>query len=596
MNSPHLPPLDLVPLDHSLATTIPTDTLAAREDAAAAPVRIGEQLLAAGLIGADQLRIALNEQRQRRLPLGRLLVEMGFVQESTLRDTLAARMGRPCVDLATALPSADALALLPHELARRHRLLPLHYDASRQLLVLALADANDIVALDRVRSYLPTQTGLDLRLAGESELARAIERHYGQASAVDDLLREIDGSETATARPSAGHDAQAITRLVDALIAEAVARGASDLHFEPEAGFVRIRYRLDGLLRQVHALHRSRWPEMAVRLKVMAAMDIAETRAPQDGRISLAVAGRPIDLRVATQPTLHGENIVLRILDRDKGIVPLHALGLADEQHATLQRMIARPEGLILVTGPTGSGKTTTLYSVLAHLDCEELNIMTLEDPVEYPLPRIRQTSVGEASRLDFAGGVRALLRQDPDIILVGEIRDSDTAEMALRAALTGHQVFATLHAGSAVAAIPRLIDIGIRAELLSGNLIGILAQRLVRRLCPACRVPYAPSPEESRLLGLDAANTDARIYRPVGCTACDFRGYKGRSAIMELLRIDATLDELIAHRASPRAMLEAARATGFRTLAEDGIRQVVVGTTSLQELARTVPLGADAV
>ncbi|MBN8442298.1 MAG: type II/IV secretion system protein [Thauera sp.] len=595
MNSPHLPPLDFLPRDTAPTWPAAADNPASPPGEAGAPARIGEQLCAAGLIGTDQLRIALHEQRARKLPLGRLLVDMGFVQESALRDALAARSGRPCVDLASALPAADALAVLPHELARRHRLLPLHYDPSQPLLVLALADANDIVALDRVRSHLPPQTQLDLRLAGESELVRAIDRHYGQAGSVDDLLREIDGGDGAAAMSGAVRDGQSITRLVDALIAEAVARGASDVHFEPEAGFLRIRYRLDGLLFQAHALHRSRWPEMAVRLKVMAGLDIAETRAPQDGRISLAVGGRPIDLRVASQPTLHGENIVLRILDRDKGIVPLHALGLADDQHATLQRMIARPEGLILVTGPTGSGKTTTLYSVLAHLDSEEVNIMTLEDPVEYPLPRIRQTSVGESSRLDFAGGVRALLRQDPDIILVGEIRDVDTAEMALRAALTGHQVYATLHAGSAVAAIPRLIDIGIRAELLAGNLIGIAAQRLVRRLCPACRTPHAPSHDEARLLGLDPADTETRLFRPVGCAACDFRGYRGRSALMELLHVDATLDELIAQRASPRAMLQAARASGFRTLAEDGIRQVLAGTTSLQELARTVPLGADA-
>ncbi|MBS0553881.1 MAG: type II/IV secretion system protein, partial [Proteobacteria bacterium] len=435
---------------------------------------------------------------------------------------------------------------------------------------------------------------LDLRVAGESELVQAIDQHYGRASSIDDILREMDGTpggSSALHLREPGERLPPVVRLVDALIADAVAQGASDVHFEPEAGFLRVRYRIDGLLHQVRALHRTSWPEMAVRLKVMAGLDIAETRAPQDGRIGLGVGGRPIDLRVATQPTLHGENIVLRILDRQKGIVPLTALGLAADQRATLQRMLARPEGLILVTGPTGSGKTTTLYSVLNHLNTEEVNIMTLEDPVEYPLPLVRQTAVGDASRLDFAGGVRALLRQDPDIILVGEIRDADTAEMAIRAALTGHQVYATLHAGSAVAAIPRLLDIGIRPELLVGNLIGILAQRLVRRLCPHCREPHVAEASERRRLGLPAEGPDTTIHHPVGCAACGFRGYRGRIAIMELLCMDATLDDLVARRASPQAMLAHARDNGFLTLAEDGVRRVLDGTTSLQELARVVAL-----
>jgi general secretion pathway protein E/type IV pilus assembly protein PilB len=557
-----------------------------------APLPIGDRLRAAGLIGSDQLRIALHEQLQRRLPLGRLLVELGFVQESALRDVLAEQVGRPCVDLAVTLPAAEALALVPQELARRHRLLPLHFDPRQRRLVIALADVNDIVALDRLRSQLAPDISLDLRVAGESELARAIERHYGQSGSVDDILREIEQRHDRAPR-STERETQPVVRLVDALIADAVARGASDLHFEPEAGFLRIRYRIDGLLQQVRALHKSRWPEMAVRLKVMAGLDIADSRAPQDGRITLGIGGRPVDFRVATQPTLHGENIVLRVLDRDKGIVPLHALGLDPEQSALLMRMIARPEGLILVTGPTGSGKTTTLYSVLSHLNTEQVNIMTLEDPVEYPLALIRQTSVSDGARLDFAGGVRALLRQDPDIILVGEIRDADTAEMAIRAALTGHQVYATLHAASAASAIPRLIDIGIRPELLSGNLIGILAQRLVRRLCPHCRTPRPATAAERELLGLtpEAAPT-LTLHDPVGCAACDFRGYRGRSAIMELMRIDADLDELIAHHASAHALTTAARARGFRTLAEDGCRRVLDGTTSLQELARIVDLG----
>ncbi len=561
-----------------------------------APGPIGQTLLAARLIGADQLRIALHEQQQRRQPLGRLLVELGFVSESALRDVLAASAGRPCAELAGMLADPAALALVPAELARRHRLLPLAFDAAGRQLVVALADLNDVVALDRLRSHLPADIRIDMRLAGESELARAIDHHYGQPNTIDDIVHEIERRSgrggPAPARAGLG-DTQPVVRLVDALLADAVARGSSDLHLEPEAGFLRIRLRIDGTLRQARSLHKSYWPEMAVRIKVMAGLDIAEARTPQDGRFTLAIGGRAVDFRVSTQPTLHGENIVLRVLDRDKGIVALDGLGLSTAQRTALERMLARPEGLILVTGPTGSGKTTTLYSVLNHLNTEAVNIMTLEDPVEYPLPLIRQTPVTEASRLGFADGVRALLRQDPDLILVGEIRDADTAEMALRAALTGHQVFATLHANSALGALPRLLDIGIRPELLAGNLIGVLAQRLVRRLCPGCREPVEPSPRQLRLLGLwpGPGTNPPPIHRATGCPRCDFQGYRGRLAIMELLRFDPTLDELVARRASPGALRDAARAGGHRSLAEDGVRRVLDGSTSLEELARVVDL-----
>ena len=382
-----------------------------------------------------------------------------------------------------------------------------------------------------------------------------------------------------------------MVRLVDALLTDAVKREASDIHFEPEASFLRIRYRIDGMLRQIRALHKSYWAAMAVRIKVMSGMNIAETRAPQDGRISLNISGRLVDFRVAAQPTIHGENIVLRILDRQKGIVPLDHLGLDDHQLELVKLMIARPEGIILVTGPTGSGKTTTLYSMLNHINEEGQNIMTLEDPVEYPMAMIRQTSIAESAKLDFANGIRSMMRQDPDVILVGEIRDADTAEMAFRAAMTGHQVYSTLHTNSAIGAIPRLLDIGILPDIMAGNIIGVIAQRLVRRLCPHCRKPYTAQPHERRLLGLDQAGAAPLLYRPGGCHHCDYQGYRGRLAIMELLRMDADIDDLIARRATAREIRQAALAKGFRPLAEDGLRRVLDGSTSLEEVARVVDL-----
>ncbi|WP_345793025.1 GspE/PulE family protein [Thauera sp. JM12B12] len=554
-----------------------------------APLPIGQILIAAGLIGEDQLRIALHEQHTRHQPLGRVLVELGFVSEAALREALAARSGLPCVDLATALADPDAIARVPQALARRHRLLPLHYDAARHRLIVAMADAHDIVALDRLRAELGPEVHIELRLAGDNELGRAIEQHYGQAGSIEALVHALEARNGGSG--GAARDPQLVVRLVDALLAEAAARGASDLHFEPEAGFLRIRHRIDGALRQVRALARTCWPELAVRLKVLAGLDIAESRCPQDGRISLAVGGRPIDFRVATQPTVHGENIVLRILDRDKGIVPLAALGLTPEQAAALEHILARPEGLVLVVGPTGSGKTTTLYSMLNHLSTEAVNIMTLEDPVEYPLALIRQTQVGEASRLGFADGVRALLRQDPDVILIGEIRDADTATMALRAALTGHQVFATLHANSVFGALPRLVEIGLAPELLAGNLTGLLSQRLVRRLCPDCSRTRPATITERNRLGLAADADPPTLHEAAGCPACDFRGYRGRLAITEILPIDAELDALVARRAHAAELRAAAGRKGHRSLAEDGVRRVLDGSTSLRELARVVDL-----
>jgi len=369
-----------------------------------------------------------------------------------------------------------------------------------------------------------------------------------------------------------------------------VERRASDIHFEPEQNFLRIRYRIDGVLRQIRSLHKTYWPAMAVRLKVMAKMNIAETRAPQDGRISLTLTGRAVDFRVASQATTHGENIVLRILDRQKGIVPLDGLGLEPSQLALLKKMIARPEGIILVTGPTGSGKTTTLYSVLNHINTEGRNIMTLEDPVEYPMTLIRQTSVGDAAKMDFANGIRSLMRQDPDVILVGEVRDQDTATMAFRAAMTGHQVYSTLHTNSALGAIPRLLDIGILPDILAGNVIGVIAQRLIRRLCRYCKLPYQPSAAQSKMLGAQPDGVPT-FYRAVGCDQCDYQGYRGRMAIMEILKLDSEIDEMIAQRATARELLKVAIAKGFRTLADDGLRRVLEGTTSLEELVRVVDL-----
>jgi type II secretory ATPase GspE/PulE/Tfp pilus assembly ATPase PilB-like protein len=553
---------------------------------------IGQILIDQGILTEDQLRIALLEQTKSHAPVGRLLVQLGFVSEATLRDALSEKLGLQSVDLAHIIVDPSALKLVPRDMARRYRIFPVAIDRAQKRLIVALADTNNIVAIDQMRAHLKGELEVEMRLAGDSEIDRAIEQYYGHEFSIDGILREIETGEVDYSSVLDGGDeySQPVVRLISALLADAVERGASDIHFEPEQNFLRIRYRIDGVLRQIRSLHKTYWPAMAVRLKVMAKMNIAETRAPQDGRISATMAGRAIDFRVASLPTTHGENIVLRVLDRQKGIVPLDKLGLEESTLEMLKRMIARPEGIILVTGPTGSGKTTTLYSILNHINSDRINIMTLEDPVEYPMTLIRQTAVSDAAKLDFANGIRAMMRQDPDVILVGEIRDEDTADMAFRAAMTGHQVYSTLHTNSAVGAVPRLLDIGVVPDVMAGNIIGIIAQRLVRKLCRTCRQAYDPDVRERRLLG--AGNTESlAIFRAVGCEQCDYQGYRGRMSIMELLKIDGGIDELIARRATTREIVTAAHSKGFRPLAEDGIRLVRTGVTSIEELMRVVDL-----
>ena len=409
-------------------------------------------------------------------------------------------------------------------------------------------------------------------------------------------MHEIETGEIDYASVQANFDeySQPVVRLIDAILNDAAKKGASDIHFEPEQGFLRVRYRLDGVLRQIRSLHKNYWAAMVVRLKVMSNMNIAETRAPQDGRFSLVLSGHQVDFRVSSLPTSHGENIVLRILDRQKGIVPLEQLGLQEHELQTLQLMIARPSGIILVTGPTGSGKTTTLYSILNRINVEGINIMTLEEPVEYPMPLIRQTSVNDAVKLDFANGIRSMMRQDPDVILVGEIRDQDAAEMAFRAAMTGHQVYSTLHTNSAIGAIPRLLDLGVLPDIMAGNIIGVIAQRLVRKLCTKCKKSQAADAMAMRLLSSNQDQENApvpMIYHAVGCTHCSGTGYKGRTALMEILKFDSDLDELITQRASGRELRKRAEEKGFRSLAEDGIRRILNGDTTLDEIARVVDL-----
>ena len=558
-------------------------------------LRLGEMLVNKGIITPDQLEIALLEQKASQELLGKILIRLGFATEAIIHDIISGAFGQHHVDLCTVVADRDAIAMVPEEMARTLQVVPVSYDARRRWLKVALVDTFDIVALDQINGYLGGATEIIPVLATEADIEKSIDRFYGYELSVDGILNEIETGELDyhSLAAQSNEYSQPVVRLVNALLADAVKRGASDIHFEPEEGFLRFRYRIDGILRQIRSLHKNYWSALAVRLKVMAGLDIAETRAPQDGRISLSLSGRPVDFRVSALPTLHGENIVLRVLDRQKGIVALEQLGLTDADLIAVKQMITRPEGLSLVTGPTGSGKTTTLYSILQYLNVESVNIMTLEDPIEYPTSMIRQSSANAAAKFDFADGIRSILRQDPDIILVGEIRDEDTADMSLRAAMTGHKVFSTLHSNSAVGAVPRLLDLGIKPELLAGNISGVIAQRLVRKLCNDCKEPTEiKRPLPGKLVSM--TSEQFIVYRPVGCPVCADQGYRGRMALMEILLFDADMDELVARRGTFRELHCMALAKGFNTLVDAGMNRIIDGSTSFEEVSRVVDLGGN--
>ena len=450
---------------------------------------LGEQLLEKGALSEDQLRIALFEQQSSGDPLGRILVRLGFVTEATIRDMLSETGDAKVVDLRNISVDPDVLARVPIDVAKQYNIFPINYDEVKKMISIAVANPNDLLLADQIRAFLGGDYDLEFMVAEESEISRAVDEYYGLELTIEGILREIEtGEEAETSSLQGEGSSNPIVRLVNAFMNDAVKRGASDIHFEPEESFLRVRYRIDGVLRQIRSLHRSYWNSMAVRLKVMSEMNIAESRLPQDGRISFTLYGRIVDFRVACQPTTHGENFVMRILDQQRNISKVENLGLNQKAEKMLHLIMARPTGVLMVTGPTGSGKTTTLYSIVQHLNNVGVNIMTLEDPVEYPLPMIRQSAVSENTKMDWASGIKSLLRQDPDILLIGEVRDNETAELVFRAAMTGHVVLTTLHTNSAIGVIPRLTDMGVLPDIMATNISGIVAQRLVRKLCVKCK------------------------------------------------------------------------------------------------------------
>ncbi len=558
------------------------------------PRRLGDLLLERGLISQDQLQTALAEQKRSSESLGRIVVRLGLVAESRLRGVLAEALNHESVDLVEVSPQPEALAMVPKRFAQRHGILPILYDREKKQMIVAMANPMNASVLDLLQARLEPGATVLPRLAGEADVAGAIDHYYGNELSVEGILRELETGEVdlESLVDPAAEFSHPMVRLVDALLTDAVKREASDIHLGPTAGFVRVRYRIDGVLRQIHSFHKHILPSLMVRIKVMGGMNIAETRIPQDGYISLDVAGQKVSFRISIQPTINGENAVFRILDLRREVRSLDELGLTPHNLEELHRALHRNMGLILVTGPTGSGKTTTLYSMINHLNNVGINVMTLEDPVEYPMSTILQTNVNKAVGLDYASGIRSLLWQDPDVILVGEIHDSETANMALQAAMTGHQVLTTLHANSTLGTLPRLMNLGAQKDFLIGNINCIIAQRLVRKLCPVCRKWALATDDERRILGF-AEEEEGVVYRAGGCDECYGSGYRGRLPVMEVLRVDDTFDELIYTGAPRREFLAHGRTLGFRTMAMDGIDRVRNGLTTLEELARSVDLMA---
>ena len=544
--------------------------------------RLGERLIKAGVISEEQLELALKEQKRTGEFLGELLQHLGFVTEEAISSVLADQAGVSQIDLANYLIDAEVLNLVPEDFARKYKLIPLSLEDNR--LTIAMANSFDVFALDEVQKM--THTYVDALSATESEVLNAIEQHYAIKGETSNLLEEIIHlAESGSISEEDLAKQSPIIRLVDQLIIQGVKDGATDIHFEPEEKTLRVRYRIDGILQSGPSIPKGLQAPTIARIKIMSDLNISENRLPQDGKIRFYIGKKRVDLRVSTFPTVFGENVVLRILDKSRLILGLNKLGFTVENLNKFKKLLINTNGIILVTGPTGSGKTTTLYSALSYINNMEKNIITLEDPVEYELPLICQSQINPKAGLTFATGLRSILRQDPDIILVGEIRDSETAEMAIRSALTGHLVFSTLHTNDSAGSIPRLLDMGMEPFLISSSLIGVMAQRLIRLICRNCKEPVEP--EEEILEQLNIERDGHRFFRGKGCKECNHTGYKGRFALFEILFISPAIKKLINERAESNLIQKTACEEGMTTLFQDALHRAFQGETTLEEVLR---------
>jgi type IV pilus assembly protein PilB len=553
--------------------------------------RIGEVLVEWGVVTAAGVQEALDHSRKEGLRIGEALVALGLADEEDVTKALASQYDMEYIDLERNARITPDLQLLPEDLLRKHLVLPLGKEENR--LKVIITDPLDLETLDMLRFRL--NCDLSPRLASKSKMRGFLEEIHRTGMTVDAAVDELKRADQDAEDDVEGieeeldENAAPIIKLVTMLVHEAVKTRASDIHVEPMANRVRVRYRIDGVCLERDAIPKRMQGPVLNRLKIMAGIDLAQKRLPQDGRITMDIGGRPVDFRVSSLPSYHGEGIVLRILRPESARLGITALGFEQEAYQRFMQMIKRPNGIFLVTGPTGSGKTTTLYAAINELNRPDRKIITAEDPVEYNFPGVNQVQVNEQIGLTFAMILRAMLRQAPNIILVGEIRDLEVAEVAIQAALTGHLVFSTLHTNDAPSAITRLIDIGVKPFLVASSIQAVLAQRLVRVICPECKeVHPEPDPKLLRLLGFRPEEIEnTTCYRGRGCNACNGTGYRGRQGIFELMEMDTTLRELAFNRSQLSDLRRAARASGMVTLVEDGKTKIRAGVTTPEELVR---------
>jgi len=545
--------------------------------------RLGDILIEAGLLTEQQLEKALAVQQQTGERLGTILINLGYVTEQSMIEALELQFGVPFVDIRQVPVDKEAIAAVPMALAQRWQVLPLAKQGKK--LRVAMADPTNFYAIDAIR--LATGYEVEPVIGAEREISRAIQEVYGVRETITQALTQLRADDNASERSTIAADDAPAVNIVNLIISQAVKQQASDIHIEPQENNLRVRFRIDGLLREVFSFPVYTHASIISRIKIMSELDIAEKRLPQDGRMKVHEAGRDIDIRVSTIPTILGEKAVLRILDKQTGVFDISRLGFSIENFRLYKHLYTQPYGMILITGPTGSGKTTTLYSTLVELNTPDKNIITIEDPVEYRLTGINQVQVNPKAGLTFSSGLRSILRQDPNIVMVGEIRDQETADIAIRAALTGHLVLSTLHTNDAAGAITRLLDMGIEPFLVTSSVLGVVAQRLVRTICPHCKRP--DNTEVSIDRGLLEAKTAAMppLYRGEGCRHCHQTGYRGRMAIHEVLVINSKLRELISRRAASSELAAAAKQAGMRTMWQDGLQKAMAGLTTLEEIRR---------
>lgn len=563
-------------------------------------MRLGEMLVSAGLLSEEQLQQALREQQKAGLKLGEYLIRQSIIKESQVIDLISRQMKIKKFNHQEFPLNTEMAAYVPAEMAMKYKAVPIHVQSN--LLMLAMVDPMDINALDAIEILANME--VEPVICSEQEANQLIAGIYGVRTGMDGLMEDISSlkleiDDDAAPTKSAG-DVQVssledmasevpVIRLVNSILSQAVREKVSDVHISPEKEHVQVRYRIDGTLQEIPSPPKSMHLPVVSRLKILGNMDIANTRIPQDGRFTIMMEGREINVRVSTLPTIYGENVVLRLLDMSAGGYSLDELGMAESDQKKIEQVLQKPYGMVLCTGPTGSGKSTSLYSMLRMVNTPDINIITLEDPVEYRVENIRQVQLNTKAGMTFAGGLRSILRQDPDVIMVGEIRDHETANIAVQAALTGHRLLSTVHTNDAAGAITRFVDMGVEPFLISSVLLVSIAQRLVRKTCPYCRESYTPDPALLRFWGLQDVK-DAHFQRGTGCYRCNNTGFKGRCGVYEILLNDEQVQEMILHRASSQEITRTLQKNGnLRTLKEDAAFKVLEGITTLEEATRAV-------